>query len=842
MNSSSPNKVRSLDGTTDSSMEKSYLTQIGNLFNTLGSDPQRNIQIIVRQASEMMNSSCSLYNRLDSNATSLICQAGHNLPANFQMVGAPKGHICYEATIRNNAGPVAIEDISKTQFQQNDPVVAQHGLKSYLGHPVKCNGKVIGALAVVDTLIREFSDIERYLITTLANALSIEEDRMHTQKALRQSEDKYKNLYKMLRLLADNVPDLLWAKDLEGRFIFANQAMCDKMLKCLHPDEAIGKTDLEFANLERQAGHQHTFGEISLKSDNSIKEKMAPGRFVEEGLVRNRQMVLDIHKAPFWGADGELIGTVGCGRDVTKEKRTEKALLEGERRYRDLYNNTPVMLCSIDVNAVLTSVSNLWLETLGYERQEVLGRPIFDFFDPDSRHDAMEISFPEFYRSGHLKNRPFTFLAKNAAPCNILFSAIAERDIQGRYNGALAFALDVTDAKRTEMDKQRLSTRLQQAQKMEAIATLAGGVAHQFNNALAVIMGNLELIQMDGMKDPKLKLYIGPISQAGQKMVQLTGQLLAYARGGKFQTSTIAAHQFVKETLLLVKHSLAPDVELDADLDETTDHIEVDQTQMQMLLAAVLSNASEAIEGEGKVSIILRNTHVSHEESQRYPGLKRGEQVLLRITDNGKGMDEQTRNRIFEPFFTTKFQGRGLGMAAVYGIVKKHGGNVYVETAPEKGTTVSVYLPGVPPITEVAEPFIPYHAKRSGTALVVEDEHLVMEVNRAIVEKMGYQVIEARSGEEAIEVAQTYEGTIDFALLDVILPDMDGNHIYPKLMEARPNLKVIVCSGFALDGPARQILDSGAQSFVQKPFTMAALSVIIDDIFNYPSHRQTIEG
>ena len=179
-------------------------------------------------------------------------------------------------------------------------------------------------------------------------------------------------------------------------------------------------------------------------------------------------------------------------------------------------------------------------------------------------------------------------------------------------------------------------------------------------------------------------------------------------------------------------------------------------------------------------------------------------------------------------------------MAAVYGIVKKHGGNVYVESAPGEGTTVSVFLPGVPPKTEVAEAPATYQSKRSGTALVVEDEHLVMEVNRAIVQKMGYQVIEARSGEEAIRVAQTYEGAIDFALLDVILPDMDGSHIYPRLMEARPNLKVIVCSGFALDGPARQILDSGAQSFVQKPFTMAALAVILDKIFNHSRQQPTV--
>lgn len=837
MNSSTPSNKTSLHGLEQNPREKTAIKQLGDLFSMLGPDPEHNIHTIVRHASEVITSSCSLYNRFDNREASFKCWSGHNLPANFCTDGSPVGHICYEATMKGDAGAVALEDISKTPFQQSDPLVAQYGLKSYLGHPVRCNGNVIGALAVVDTRIRQFDDMDLYFIATLANALSIEEDRLCMQKALSQSESKYKDLYKMFRLLADNVPDLLWAKDLEDRYLFANQAMCDKMLKCRQPDEAKGKTDIDIARRERQAGHEYTFGEMGIESDNAIKKEMAPGRFLEKGIVRNQHMILDIHKAPFWGPEGELIGTVGCGRDVTKERQTEDALHDSERRYRDLYHNTPIMLCSIDANGILTSVSNLWLETLGFERQDVQGRSIFDFFAPESRHDAVEVTFPEFYLSGNIKNRPFTFLTQSGEQKQILFSAIAERDAQGKYKGALAFAVDMTDAKRSEVDKHRLTARLQQAQKMEAIATLAGGVAHQFNNALAVIMGNLELIHIDGLKDEKLDLYLKPINQAGQKMVQLTGQLLAYARGGKFQTQTIGAYQFVSEALLLVKHSIAPHIELKIDLDKATAHIEVDQTQMQMLLAAILSNASEAIEGHGRININLTNTHVNEKECRRYPGLKSGQQVLLRIADNGKGMNEQTRNRIFEPFFTTKFQGRGLGMAAVYGIVKKHGGYVYVDTTPGEGTTVSIYLPGVTPKTEIAEAPPTYQTKQSGTALVVEDEPLVMEVSRAIVERMGYKVLEAKTGEEAIRVAKTYEGTIDFALLDVILPDIDGSHIYPELMAARPDLKVIVCSGFALNGPARQILDAGAQSFVQKPFTMAALTAILKKIFNYPDQQ-----
>ncbi|MEJ2040377.1 MAG: response regulator, partial [Desulfosarcinaceae bacterium] len=609
------------------------------------------------------------------------------------------------------------------------------------------------------------------------------------------------------------------------------QALCDKLLKCSRPHEAIGQTQAFFTQRERDVGYQHTFGEASENSDSVVLQKKASGRFLEEGLVRNQHLALDVHKAPFWDENGELIGTVGCGRDVTREKRTEKALQDSERRYRNLYNNTPVMLFSVNREDHLTSASNLWLELMGYQRDEVIGRHMFDFFTSESRRDAMESAFREFYKSGRMTNHHFFLSAKNGTVREVLLSAIAERDTHGNYAGALAFAVDLTETRQAEKEKMLLSNRLQQAQKMEAIATLAGGIAHQFNNALAVILGNLELIQMDGPPNEELMCYIKPINQAGQKMVQLTSQLLAYARGGKFQTQTLPAAIFVKETLRLVGHSMAPYVDLETNLSPDTNFIEVDQTQMQMLLAAIFSNASEAIEEQGKVRITLNNVTVDEKTAQKYTGLKTGDMVCLKISDNGIGMDPETRNRIFEPFYTTKFTGRGLGMAAVYGIVKKHGGFVYVDSQLGQGTTVTIFLPPAQPPAANVQGGLLHTAKMAGTVLIVEDEHLVMEVNKAIVQKLGYQVLEARNGKDAVRIAEEHPGPIDFVLLDVILPDMSGNKIYPQLKAARPDLKVIVCSGFALDGPAQEILNAGAESFIQKPFTVTALSAELNALF-----------
>jgi two-component system cell cycle sensor histidine kinase/response regulator CckA len=242
-------------------------------------------------------------------------------------------------------------------------------------------------------------------------------------------------------------------------------------------------------------------------------------------------------------------------------------------------------------------------------------------------------------------------------------------------------------------ERRRLRAQLEQARKMEAVATLAAGIAHEFNNALTGVIGNLDLLELMLPGNEQAGNYLKPMKTSAYRMVKLTGQLLAYAREGKYQTRTFSLSDFVEDILPFLRHGINPWIRVETDLPLHVLPVEADPAQMQMVVSAVVANAAEAIEGRGRIRISTGNAEISEETAQPHPDLASGSYACLRVDDDGCGMDEETRARMFEPFFTTKFHGRGLGMAAVYGIVKNHNGSIEVDSEPGKGTVVRIYLP-----------------------------------------------------------------------------------------------------------------------------------------------------
>ena len=529
-----------------------------------------------------------------------------------------------------------------------------------------------------------------------------------------------------------------------------------------------------------------------------------------------------------------MIGTVGCGRDVTREKAIENNLERQRLLLKKFFENAPVMFWAVDKQWKIREVSQNFLETAGCEKNHVLGRSMNIFFKNSQGADVCKQLESNLLADGRIESRHLRLVKSDGKTWDVLVNMVADIDEDGRFTGALGFALPVGGNLRIQAASRRLARSLEQARRMQTISTLAGGVAHQFNNALAVILGNLEMLEASEVVSDKLKKYTVPIFQASQRLTQLTSQLLAYARGGKYKSQLVETRQLLLDTLRLVRHTLGPHIKLELDFDDEVAAVRVDIAQIQELLASIFANAAEALGGRGKVVVGLRDVHLRKEDTAGYEGLRPGNYVKLTVQDDGPGMDEETRQRVFEPFFTTKFQGRGLGMAAAYGIVKQHNGWIGVEASSGKGTRVIIYLPMVQDALQKSTlqsstPDGKEH-RLEGAVMIVEDEELVMEVDCAIVEKLGYPVIQATTGEEALRRLQAFNDKIAFVLLDVVLPDMDGSHLYPLLKKYRPDLKVIVCSGYGMDGPAKNILDAGAEGFIQKPFSVFQLKQVIDKI------------
>jgi PAS domain S-box-containing protein len=516
---------------------------------------------------------------------------------------------------------------------------------------------------------------------------------------------------------------------------------------------------------------------------------------------------------------------VSLGQRVAELNRSNQALRESEDKFNRAFMLGPDLISIYRMNdgKYIDANDNL-IKISGYCRDEVIGKTTEEiriWGDPDAR----EPFITKLEDKGEVNNYETNFRIKDGSliPCLVSARPI---EIKGE-KCIISIARDISERKRAEAKERLFEAHLQQSRKMEAVGVLAGGIAHEFNNALAVVVGNIELLQL-GLPDHENVLKFGHDTKtAVRRMSYLTNQLLAYARGGKYRPENINLSDFVSNTLEILQHDVDPAINIETDFSNNNFHVNADLTQLQTVLSVIVTNAKEAIEGKGQIRVTTGDIVFGDENVGAFIGLKAGKYTYLSIEDNGRGMDDETKNRIFEPFFTTKFQGRGLGMAAVYGIVKNHDGYIYIDSEPGKGTAIRIFLPSVEIVEKEAKSTEPELRLGSGTVLVIEDEEMVLDVTQTMLEKLGYRVLCARTGKEAIGITNTFDGDIDLALLDIKLPDMEGGRIYPIIKEYRPKMKVIVCSGYSSDGPAREILNAGAHGFIKKPFVFKELFIKI---------------
>jgi nitrogen-specific signal transduction histidine kinase/ActR/RegA family two-component response regulator len=389
--------------------------------------------------------------------------------------------------------------------------------------------------------------------------------------------------------------------------------------------------------------------------------------------------------------------------------------------------------------------------------------------------------------------------------------------------------LDITETK-------RLEEQLKQSQKLESVGRLAGGIAHDFNNMLTAINGYSELTLRTLEGDHPLRRNIEEIKKAGERSALLTHQLLAFSRQQVLQPVVLDLNEVVTDTAKMLERMIGEDVQLIIALEPETGLVNVDPGQLSQIIMNLAVNARDAMPQGGTLTIETANLLLEPGDAKQKVGIPPGAYVMLAVCDTGHGIDDKIRQHIFEPFFTTKEIGRGtgLGLATVYGIVKQSGGNIEVESKVGAGTNFRIYLPRVAEQSKVAEikdtsTELPVATE---TILLVEDEELVRNLSREILETCGYMVIEARNGLEALEIYENGDCKIDLLMTDVVMPQMGGRELAEKLAERLPNLQILFTSGHTDNATVRHGVSKTSINFIQKPFTFDALARKVRELLN----------
>lgn len=507
---------------------------------------------------------------------------------------------------------------------------------------------------------------------------------------------------------------------------------------------------------------------------------------------------------------------------------SQERLRVSEERYRDLFENARDLIVTLDLDGRFTSVNNAVLEVSGYSREELLTKTIFDVASPNSL-ELMRSAFTDVASGQETRGSELELKCKDG---RALWIEVRSRQLQedGTITGIQSIGRDISWRK-------RLEEQLLHSQKMEAVGRLAGGVAHDFNNILGVILGYSDLVLDNlGVHDPSRR-RIGEIRKAGARAAEVTRQLLAFSRKQILAPKILDMSSTVSETARMLLRLLGEDIELITKLSPAQIRVKADPAQLEQVIMNLAVNARDAMPSGGKL-ILETSTAVLEETAHDQVRAVPGRYAMFAITDTGTGMDEATRARIFEPFFTTKGPGKGtgLGLATVYGFVKQSDGYIWVYSEPGHGTTFKVYLPEVAAPVTPAQPEPPPRAlpRGSETVLLVEDEGSLRNLNEEVLTDLGYTVLSAAHGAEALELAQ-HQTHIHVLLTDVVMPGMSGRELGEKLKIMRPEVKVLYMSGYTDNVIIHHGILKPGVSFLQKPFTQETLARKMREVLSLPN-------
>jgi PAS domain S-box-containing protein len=541
---------------------------------------------------------------------------------------------------------------------------------------------------------------------------------------------------------------------------------------------------------------------------------------------------------PAFGAILVMVLVAGCfilllNRAVKSKTRQ---LIASESRFRDVLLNISDFIWEIDGDGIFTYSSEHSLELLGYHPEEMIGRSHLDFVAQEYAEKAEKVfekqkAFPQPYR-----NRVLAYVHKNGTEIFLQNSAVPVIDRSGYCSGFRGISTDITAIKQAEVERQSLEKKLAQAQKMEAVGTLAGGVAHDFNNILTSILGYTELAMLDTPAGSPVPEYLEQILTASNRARDLVKQILAFSRQGETECIHLQPAYILKEAIKMLRPTLPTTIEIKKDISQTDDTVFADPTQLNQVFMNLSTNAFHAMEESGGIlEIRMMKVVLSAEDLVKDPDTQPGPFIKISVADSGTGIPPEIRDRIFDPYFTTKEMGKGTGMglAIAHGIVKSYGGLISCYSQPGEGTVFHVFLPVSqevqqrPAVDSVGDL---HHG--SERILLVDDEKLIVEVGKTVLESLGYTVLAVTDSGQALAIFREAPQAFDLIITDQTMPGMTGGELAEKMLQIRPELPIILTTGYSTIMTRERALELGIREFVYKPLSQKEIAGLIRSIFD----------
>ncbi len=631
---------------------------------------------------------------------------------------------------------------------------------------------------------------------------------------------------RLLDSVIEQSPHPIWISDDEGTLVRINKACCD--LLNIREEEVVGKYNVLKDTIVAAQGHLPLVRSVfdDGKTVNfTIVYNSALLKHLE--LEQTAEVVLDVTVSPLKDQTGTITNAVITHRDITDQRRAEKALKQSKLYAEKVVESANAMIVVLDDEGLVKVVNKTTLTVTGYTRDELLHRNWFDILVPRDRYPEVRDAFQRLPDNGLPEELENPILTKTGEEHIISWRNTELKD-EGRPKSFICYGIDITERK--QLEKQLL-----QSQKLEAVGQLAGGVAHDFNNMLTVILGHAEMIQSKPRTDEAVERSISEIVRAGLHSRDITRQLLAFSRREIVSPRTIDVNQSITRIVKTLSQLIGENIDLKFIPEDTLWKIRFDPTQLDQIMINLAVNARDAISKFGHLTIETANVYFDERYRGSHPALTPGPYVKIAVSDDGAGMDKETVSHVFEPFFTTKEPGRGtgLGLSMVYGIARQNGGDIHVYSETGKGTTFSIYLPRVlenereETSRETSQPIV-----HSGTILLVEDDDMVRAMTTCLLDNLGYTVIVAKSSAEALAAFENEETSIDLLLTDVVMPNMNGSELNSKIQAIRPGTKVLFMSGYTENVIVRHGVLMDGVHFIQKPFSIPKLEQKLHEVLN----------